>query len=736
MRAALLLLWLGVLTHCSAAQHVRAPWPDQAPMRVQAGSDNLLPPLADGLRGWGPEGATLEMQQGQPAIRLGRGCRFTVGATTSPSTLYVLRYEYRLSSDLVVPDDPTKTALEGWFTPRDNKQGAVPIGGTDERFDGWHPVERRLFTPESNERVTVSLAFQGSAGCAWVRNVSVSEETVPDTDRRNVLRSGDRLWGEVTPSPGPRLELHQPLLFARSDPDTLTHGAMPRADEMGVPLDVVGCSGEVVVAGVGFVEWDLFTTARLRHLAVSDLSSASGTIASSAGTARRIAYWPRRYDYYGRGNTLCWAADDYEPPHAGFLTGRYHAYGSLVRIRIPDDAQPGTYTGTLSVDGGAATLPVHLTVRPFRLAEPTGTSWALYSDFGRWREMTDEQVLRELRDLREHGITALTVPCRGKATWADGRLTGWAWDKDALRGMGLIRQAGIPGPFLLQLEKEIDDLAADLGVPEGPPSGWPASLAVATEDLLRAIVADYAARGWGEPVFVGVDEPGYWKSGSPERFAWQYERATNAGMASYCTSSYLPSDPLGRNLTYHCYGGWLGSRERARARVEQARQAGQHPWYYAAGCYPGQIGNQVRNRYAAGFVFYASGVDGQAFWTLQRPRGNAFDDFSGETGQPCITLPDPDHPGESLDTPQWEGIRQAWYDYRYALTLERAVAAAQARGEGVATLAGPAGLLRQLRENLPWSWDAVDSGEVTCASLDALRSEIARAIEALQGNAR
>ena len=39
-------------------------------------------------------------------------------------------------------------------------------------------------------------------------------------------------------------------------------------------------------------------------------------------------------------------------------------------------------------------------------------------------------------------------------------------------------------------------------------------------------------------------------------------------------------------------------------------------------------------------------------WTFQRPHGDPFDDFyAGETAQPCLTYPDPEHPGQNLDTP-------------------------------------------------------------------------------------
>ena len=87
------------------------------------------------------------------------------------------------------------------------------------------------------------------------------------------------------------------------------------------------------------------------------------------------------------------------------------------------------------------------------------------------------------------------------------------------------------------------------------------------------------------------------------------------------------------------------------------------------------MGDLRRNRFAVGFLLYQMGAAGTMSWTFQRPFGdNPFDDFADIRGrQWCITYPDPEHPGENLDTPQWEAIRQGWLDYRYAATLAQAI---------------------------------------------------------------
>jgi len=191
----------------------------------------------------------------------------------------------------------------------------------------------------------------------------------------------------------------------------------------------------------------------------------------------------------------------------------------------------------------------------------------------------------------------------------------------------------------------------------------------------------------------------------------------------------LPSDAIGKYLKYHCYGGGVfDGPERSAEIVRLTREAGQTPWYYATGCYSGQVGNMVRNRYGSGFIFYRSGVDGIASWTFQRPRGDAFDDFTvSPVGQACITYPDPEHPGENLDTPHWEGLRQGWLDYRYAATLAKAIADRK-KGE----LGGTKGNLGEtakefeaLLAEMDWGGNVFSDGTITNARCDEWRARIA-----------
>jgi hypothetical protein len=262
-------------------------------------------------------------------------------------------------------------------------------------------------------------------------------------------------------------------------------------------------------------------------------------------------------------------------------------------------------------------------------------------------------------------------------------------------------------------------------------------LATAAAEALTLARAEIVKAGIADPVLDAVDEPGYWKPGSPERLAWDLKVARASGWPVYCTSTYTPQDRLGQGLEYHCYSGSVltGDPRLAADIARQTRDAGQKLWYYCTGSYSGQIGNMLQNRYLAGIMFDRTGADGTASWTFQRPTGNAFDDFragpNGQRtdGQPCITYPDPEHPGQNLDTPTWEGLRQAFYDHQYVATLRQVLARAKASKTAGASAAEQR--FERLLATLPWNGDPFADRRLSNTRLDEMRASLAEMIVAL-----
>jgi hypothetical protein len=64
-------------------------------------------------------------------------------------------------------------------------------------------------------------------------------------------------------------------------------------------------------------------------------------------------------------------------------------------------------------------------VLQFTLAEPTGRTWGLYADSWRWSQRTDDQVLRELLDIKSHGIESLLLDFgKGSPVWTGDQIAG------------------------------------------------------------------------------------------------------------------------------------------------------------------------------------------------------------------------------------------------------------------------------------------------------------------------
>ena len=81
-----------------------------------------------------------------------------------------------------------------------------------------------------------------------------------------------------------------------------------------------------------------------------------------------------------------------------------------IRTTVPTDAKPGVYTAPILLDGKPVATYV-LTVDDFTLPEYHDMTFGLYADGQRWvyQNFTDDEILREMRMFREHGMNALMM---------------------------------------------------------------------------------------------------------------------------------------------------------------------------------------------------------------------------------------------------------------------------------------------------------------------------------------
>ena len=720
---------------------------------VQEQSESLLPelPPAD-LQGWNPRGdVSVAEVGGEQVLRFGpmQGEQEAFVETwirdVKPHTLYQLTY------DLLIPADAamSKGTHSGFYglLAHYSEDGGLPgpLRMADRRrSDEWMPREEYLFTHGDAINLRLELRWYADAGDMLVRNLRLIEAPVSAEEGRVVLQTQAGEWGEARDEVPAGQATDEPVLWPVRDIDALRPHSLPPAESGPQALELGGTPGEMVVGAIG-----LWTPRPLDGLRFSIEPGDQATAAlDETPEVQRVVFLPRKTDYYGRGRTFHYvpdfflASDTFDCP-AGEASGLWLSY------RISDDAglRPNTrWLLKVEGDGFEASLPVNIRAYSFDLADLSDKTRHLYLDPSRWRNRSDEQALAEIADVRDHGYESVPLSSVGRVEVEDGNITGFTLNDESLRIIRLAQEGGLEGPFGFWNGRFPGYVRAALGLPEDVLSGyadtWPEEVFEGEVQALKLLKEAVTAAGIEDPFIVAIDEPGYWKAGSPAHYAWDMRVAQEAGWDTYCTTSTAPPDPLGLHVTYHCYGGGKMTNDPALAAeiLEVTHAHGQQCWYYCTGSYSGQVGNMLRNRYLAGFMFFRSGWDGTASWTFQRYRGDAFDDFQIDdagkerTGQACSTYPDPRADAATatgnLDTPQWEALRQSWYDHRYAATLQQAIDDARQRDPAAAEAAQQR--IDALMAALPWNGAAFAYEGFRNSALDETRAAIAEEIMKLR----
>jgi hypothetical protein len=168
-----------------------------------------------------------------------------------------------------------------------------------------------------------------------------------------------------------------------------------------------------------------------------------------------------------------------------------------------------------------------------------------------------------------------------------------------------------------------------------------------------------------------IDEP--WSKEAQARAAIQLRYMKELGLTTFTTAGPVPPE-IDRVLDVRCYsiGHLLGSAGVLEEQRRRTAESGDRLWYYGSGCYTGQDGNTVSNRFITGFLFWKSRAEGVWSWTFMRAKGDVHDDFDGqaqrEHKEACIVYPSTTG-GAPTPTLQWEGIREGIDDYCYAYTI-------------------------------------------------------------------
>lgn len=394
-----------------------------------------------------------------------------------------------------------------------------------------------------------------------------------------------------------------------------------------------------------------------------------------------------------------------------------------ITVRVPDDAAPGLYTGTATMspgEGDAVELPVTLEVLPVTLREPEGYAFGMYWGPLRQDDMTEERILAQLTDMREHNMN--TVALNAPATMSIGADGQYEYDLQTVTEMlQVLRDNGLDAP--VPWSYSFPPIETDFGSEEH---------FAQVKAFVEYATAHFAERGLGEVLWYPRDEP--WHGERREQCLVLLQAIKQVPDArTYVTTQYetaLEFDPW---LDVRCHTLSLSGGFDPVTVRESAAASGDTYWWYTNACreYPDVM------RFKGGFFFWKTGATGQLYWAYQYPHSNPTDDRDGIDW--CAAYPSETGP---IPTIEWEGLREGIDDFRLVHTLELEIADARRDGSAAAkALADEAeALLAEIREaaiddlqvyedrGLNFHVDSIWDAE----TYDTYRRQVAEKIAALQ----
>ena len=371
--------------------------------------------------------------------------------------------------------------------------------------------------------------------------------------------------------------------------------------------------------------------------------------------------------FYGRSTRVLGPVEDVLCEQPALQVGNAENCPLWLTIRVPPDAQPGTYTGVLRISEAgrrSVQIPIELTVWAFALPKVTSLRT--------WYQLWPTPVVRPYlhayyRDLAEHKVSGFgSMPAHPKISWREGKLNvDWA-EYDAAARMLFdelgMRNAKLPYGKRGGGHVNVYDFAGlKLGTTEFE-QAYSTFLAQAGRHL--------AARGWLEGLDCYIfDEP-------------DRERIAAIAAAAPIIRRELPSMRVfaacARNtsslvgiLNAWCppvafFGAGLG--DFSASRVREGRARGDVYWWYNQE--DNAIGCPVVTHRALLWGTWAADIEGYFVWCINHwgnkgmPWSTVFD-----IGEAMVIYPGKDGPIDSL---RWEQTREGLEDYDYLKLLERA----------------------------------------------------------------
>ena len=556
----------------------------------------------------------------------------------------------------------------------------------------WAQVEREVIAPLEEWVFFLPPEQQEN----WTLDPPPAPETMPE------LSAADRERGWVA--------------FRRPWPEIVWPNTTPRAEEIGQELRIFASTGEyepITVCVHLLRDADDFSLAL----------TGDGPLGAEDVDIRHVRYVRARPNYVGMGiyrivpDVLepMWMfeqRDIYDPaPPVGLTAGTTHRF--WLTVRVPEDAQPGTYEGAVAISdaaGAQVDVPVRLRVLPIALQDDPAKIYGMYyrHPLDNWSRATDEaskqyylrQAEAEHEDLVAHGMrnVVLSAWCP-TANDAGEFVPDWTVLEAKLE---MCERYGFTGPYVTSINaggiyrKYMDgeNWGSHTDTAKTPPPEYAAELTAMT----RFIESERERYGWPVFLYYPIDEPGH-DAASVELVRITMEAIRAGGGPTYLTAD--PSQeafrPLMPVIDVWCTQPFLPDRETVLA--DMAARDVQYWCYPNKSCGENDHTTVRGGRMTYGFGFWRSGFVTLIPWIYSSTTSDPLNYLTG-AAMDFLVRHEPD--GTPMSVTIWESYREGHDDYRYVYTLEQLIARARASGN-----AGAVAAADEAQRELDYVWNAI-----------------------------
>ncbi len=514
-------------------------------------------------------------------------------------------------------------------------------------------------------------------------------EPPPETGAMPALSDADRQRGYV--------------IFHRPWPECVYPNMTPRPEETNPELRIFASPGEyepltVSVRALRDLEKLMVT--------VSDL----GPIAAADIDVRHVKYMKARPNYTVLHRYRI-VPDVLEPfEFTDVPEGETDRF--WLTVRVPEDAQPGIYTGSIklaAMNAGEATVPVKLRVLPIKLQEDPEKIYGIYyrHPIDRMLSASDEvsreyfrrQAELEAQDLVAHGIRNVTMSAWMAPADENGEFhPDWTGLEAKLE---LAKRYNFKPPFIVSVNTGgiyrkymKESYGSHLRMVKIPPPEFAQELTA----MCKVVEAERVKRGWPEFLYYPIDEPGR----QPEAVEFMkivLKAVKDAGVRTYLTADPTADafQPWKSLVDVWCTQPFAPDRETV---LSDSAARGVEYW-----CYPNHVAGENDHtpvagaRMTFGFGFWRSGFRTLIPWIYCANIGDPFNYLTG-SAMDFMNRHEPD--GAPMPVALWEAYREGYDDYRYVYTLQQLVEKAKASDNAAARQAAT-----RAEKELQYVWDSI-----------------------------